>query len=104
MQNSSHIAIDLSQCHSENTQKSFGQIRTTLEASIIERNPGTENIKIIGENKDARWEHHDHIMFQNKEEETLARIYDQWIKLHFSEGRSLAHNPEKYNPKQNPKN
>lgn len=82
MRNGPHIALDLSQCKSENVQKSFSQIWTLLQNSI-ECNLGIENIKIVGMNKDACREHHYHIIFQNKKEETLARIHDQWLKLHF---------------------
>ena len=38
-------------------------------------------------NKDARRDHHYHVIFQTKEEETLARVHDQWIKLHFPQVR-----------------
>lgn len=36
-------------------------------------------------NKDARRDPHSHVIFQTKEEETLARVHNQWIKLHFSQ-------------------
>lgn len=38
-------------------------------------------------NKDARRNHHYHVIFKTKEEETLARVYNQWIKLHFPQVR-----------------
>lgn len=82
MQNGPHIALDLSQCKPESLQKSFSQIRTLPQISI-ECNPGTENIKIVGMNKNACREHYYHVIFQCKEAETSARIHDQWIKPHF---------------------
>lgn len=86
MRNGSHIAIDLSECKSDNMKKPFSEIRMILQSSI-KRNPGTENIKIVGMNKDARRDHCYHMMFENKEAESSARIHDQWIKLHFPQAR-----------------
>ena len=86
MRNGPHIALDLSQCKSENLQLSFSQIRAFFQTSI-ESNPGTKNIKIVGMNKDARREHHYYVIFQTKEEETLARVHDQWVRLHFPQAR-----------------
>ena len=50
-------------------------------------------------NNDARREHYYHLIFQTKEEETSARIHDQWIKSHFPQARmqSLTSYPVKVN-------
>ncbi|MCJ1348861.1 hypothetical protein MMC31_007094 [Peltigera leucophlebia] len=90
MRNGPRVTVDLSQCNPGSLQKSFSQIHSLLQA-FIESNPGTENIKVVGMNKDARREHYYHLIFQTKEEETSARIHDQWIKSHFSQARMQSH-------------
>lgn len=82
MQNSPYIAVNLSQYNLESMEKSCNQIWALLQ-TFIECNLSIKNVNIVGMNKDARCEHYYYVIFQSKEEKTLAKIHDQWIKLYF---------------------